>query len=81
MVLAVSQIFWTYPDAAKQEVGLDGQPAPMPDPYVSGLELTDGWYRILANVDPVLGYAAQRGKISIGTKIEMTGSRVRPFTV
>lgn len=45
------------------------------------IELTDGWYRIRAECDMVLGEALGRGKLRVGVKIGTTGVRVRfqPF--
>jgi breast cancer 2 susceptibility protein len=42
----------------------------------SSLELTDGWYRIRANVDPPLQRAIDSGKLTIGYKMAIAGARV-----
>lgn len=38
------------------------------------LELSDGWYRIQAQVDPVLAGACQRGRLRIGHKLSIMGA-------
>jgi breast cancer 2 susceptibility protein len=45
---------------------------------VSGsyLELTDGWYRIRANVDPPLQRAIDAGRLRTGYKMAIAGARV-----
>jgi breast cancer 2 susceptibility protein len=40
------------------------------------LELTDGWYRIRANVDPPLQRAIDAGRLGVGYKIAISGARV-----
>jgi hypothetical protein len=68
MVLCISGVTWS-------EAGLtdDGMPiAPHPE-----LEVTDGWYRLRAQVDAPLARAIQRGVIRIGRKISVAGARVR----
>lgn len=40
-------------------------------------ELTDGWYKIRAEVDETLARAARRRKIRLGTKIVISGASVR----
>jgi breast cancer 2 susceptibility protein len=40
------------------------------------LELTDGWYRIKANIDDILSNAAQQGRLFIGQKISIFGCQV-----
>ncbi|KAE8226243.1 hypothetical protein CF319_g1153 [Tilletia indica] len=40
------------------------------------LELTDGWYRIRASVDAVLGRAIGRGRIKAGVKIAVRGAKL-----
>ena len=41
------------------------------------LELTDGWYRINAEVDDCLVRAIDKGKIMVGRKLSVFGARVR----
>jgi breast cancer 2 susceptibility protein len=41
------------------------------------IELTDGWYRVSAEVDDVLAQAIQRGKLRVGIKLGIYGARVR----
>lgn len=41
------------------------------------MEVTDGWYRLNAEIDDPIERAIRNGKIRIGTKIAMTGCRVR----
>lgn len=52
--------------------------APAPAPAV--IELTDGWYRIAAEVDEVLALAIRRGKLRVGAKIGISGARVCPLS-
>jgi breast cancer 2 susceptibility protein len=40
------------------------------------LELTDGWYRIMAEVDESLGRAITKGKITVGRKLAISGAKV-----
>ncbi|SPO26377.1 related to Brh2 - Rad51-associated protein Brh2 [Ustilago trichophora] len=40
------------------------------------LELSDGWYRIQAQIDPVLTRACQRGRLRIGQKLAIMGARL-----
>ena len=68
MVLCISGIIWS--EAGRTD---DGMPiAPHPE-----LEVTDGWYRLRAQVDPPLARAIRRGVIRIGRKIGVAGARVR----
>jgi len=68
MVLCVSDITWS-----RSGIGDDGLPL-VPHPT---LELTDGWYRLRAQVDEVLARAARRGVIRVGRKIAVSGASVR----
>ncbi|KAJ6575429.1 hypothetical protein B0H19DRAFT_1128649 [Mycena capillaripes] len=67
MVLCVSNITWS-------EAGVtdDGMPIP-PHPE---LEVTDGWYRLRAQVDAPLARAVRRGLICVGRKIGVVGARL-----
>ncbi|PWN21103.1 nucleic acid-binding protein, partial [Microstroma glucosiphilum] len=44
--------------------------------YDYELELTDGWYRIRARMDPTLSRAFKRGKIAQGMKLAIQGARL-----
>jgi len=68
MVLCVSDVIWS-----RSRIGDDGLPL-VPHPT---LELTDGWYRLRAQVDEVLARAARRGVIRVGRKIAVSGASVR----
>jgi hypothetical protein len=68
MILCVSDIVWS-----GSGIGDDGLPL-VPHPT---LELTDGWYRLRAQVDEVLARAARRGVIRVGHKISVSGASVR----
>lgn len=68
MILCVSDIVWS-----GSGIGDDGLPL-VPHPT---LELTDGWYRLRAQVDEVLARAARRGVIRVGRKISVSGASVR----
>ena len=65
MVLCVTQIRWG------NASGLSDDPL-----VIIGLELTDGWYRIRANVDATLHSACERGKIVVGSKLAISGAKV-----
>jgi breast cancer 2 susceptibility protein len=52
----------------------DGKPMAV-KPY---LELTDGWYRINAEIDDCLVRAVKKGKINVGRKMAICGARVSP---
>lgn len=67
IVLCISGITWS-------EAGLtdDGMPiTPYPE-----LEVTDGWYRLRAQVDAPLARAIRRGVIRIGRKIGVAGAKL-----
>lgn len=42
---------------------------------IKQVELTDGWYRLHANLDAPLQRAAQRGKIVVGSKLHIVAAR------
>jgi breast cancer 2 susceptibility protein len=44
-----------------------------------GLELTDGWYRILAKADAPISRAVTRGRLRVGYKVALMGARVNGF--
>lgn len=69
LVLCVSAIIRPPPEVKEEE---DKEPVPS-RPF---LELTDGWYRISAQVDDCLTRAIDRGKISVGRKLAVTGAKV-----
>lgn len=71
MVLCVSQIRW---EEATHES--DNGQADASALVIAGLELTDGWYRIRANVDRTLKSACERGKIVVGCKLAIAGAKV-----
>ncbi|KAJ7492322.1 hypothetical protein FB451DRAFT_1217887 [Mycena latifolia] len=67
MVLCVSNITWSEPGVTD-----DGLPiAPHPE-----LEVTDGWYRLRAQVDAPLARAVRRGIVRVGRKIGVVGARL-----
>lgn len=72
MILTVSQVRWE--DPTYSENLKPGEEALW---VIVGLELTDGWYRIRANIDATLKSAIERGKLSVGTKLAISGARVR----
>lgn len=67
MVLCVSNIFWS--PASATDDGLRIEPYPE-------LEVTDGWYRLRAQVDRAMVTAVRRGVIRVGRKIGVAGARV-----
>lgn len=71
MVLCVSALHISNP--IKDDKGQVITPRPV-------LELTDGWYRIMAEVDDCLARAVSKGRIKVGRKLAISGSRVSHFT-
>jgi len=67
MVLCVSDILWS--PAGITEDGLPIEPHPE-------LEVTDGWYRLRAQVDLPMARAVRKGTIRIGRKIGVAGAKV-----
>ncbi|KJA28356.1 hypothetical protein HYPSUDRAFT_696943 [Hypholoma sublateritium FD-334 SS-4] len=67
MVLCVSNIIWTSGGVTEDGVQIESYPE---------LELTDGWYRLRAQVDVPLARAVKRGIIRIGRKIGFAGARL-----
>jgi len=46
------------------------------NPSATGLELTDGWYCIKAQIDPFLKNLADTGKICVGLKLIISGAEL-----
>ncbi|KAF9479433.1 hypothetical protein BDN70DRAFT_906293 [Pholiota conissans] len=67
MVLCVTNIFWS----ARREDEDENPIEPHPE-----LELTDGWYRLRAQIDLPMARAVRRGVIKIGRKIGFAGARL-----
>ncbi len=67
MVLCVSNIMWSPAAVDKNGVPFDPHPE---------LEVTDGWYRLRAQVDLPLARAVRRGFIKVGTKLAVSGTKV-----
>jgi len=67
MVLCISHIIWPT-DTAENGRSANLHPE---------LEVTDGWYRIRAQIDAPLARATRKGLIKIGRKIAVAGSKVR----
>ena len=67
MVLCVSNIFWSPPTATDDRLRIETYPE---------LEVTDGWYRLRAQVDLGMVKAVRRGIIRVGRKIGVAGARV-----
>ncbi|CAD6938114.1 unnamed protein product [Tilletia caries] len=83
MILCVRAVlpgapYWTQQDSADDGGGKStaggGEVGAASAAYT--LELTDGWYRIRASVDPVLGRAIERKRIKAGVKIAIRGARL-----
>lgn len=70
MILCISGITWLDGGVTEDGFPLDTKPE---------LELTDGWYRLRAEVDAPLARAIRRGLICVGRKIAMAGARVCAF--
>lgn len=69
MVLCISNIFWSPAGITDDGLPIESHPE---------LEVTDGWYRLRAEVDIPLARAVRRGAIIVGRKIGVAGARVRP---
>lgn len=67
MVLCVSKVIWT-----KGQQNSDGSVEGVPE-----LEITDGWYRLRAEVDAPLARAIRKGAIKAGRKIGVVDAKVR----
>ncbi|KAL1737489.1 hypothetical protein EV714DRAFT_241592 [Schizophyllum commune] len=67
MVLAVTKI--TFSERGVDDEGILLEPHPE-------LEVTDGWYRLRAQVDEPMARAVRRGLIRVGRKIAMAGARL-----
>ena len=67
MVFCVSNIFWS-----PANVTDDGRHI---EPYPE-LEVTDGWYRLRAQVDLAMARAVRRGVIRVGRKIGVAAAKV-----
>ena len=69
MVLCVSDIFWS-PGMTDDGMPIDAHPE---------LEVTDGWYRLKAQIDLPMARAVRKGIIRIGRKFSIAGARVSDF--
>ena len=69
MVLCISDIIWPVASGSEEDTA--------PQTYPS-LEVTDGWYRIRAQIDAPLARGVRKGKIKIGRKIAVAGAKVSP---
>ncbi|KAH9486281.1 Breast cancer type 2 susceptibility protein-like protein [Psilocybe cubensis] len=67
LVLCVSNIFWSPPGMT--EDGLPIEPHPE-------LEVTDGWYRLRAQVDAPMARAVRKGVLCVGRKIGVAGAKL-----
>lgn len=67
MVLCISNITWS--DGGVDDDGNLIKPHPE-------LEVTDGWYRLRAQVDECLARAARKGALKVGRKIAVAGAKV-----
>lgn len=81
MVLCISRICSPYEYDAEAGVSVDpgpftttadGELVP-PKPVV---EVTDGWYRVRAEVDDAIVRAIRRGALRVGMKIGVVGAKV-----
>jgi breast cancer 2 susceptibility protein len=69
MVLCVSNIFWS-PGVTEDGVPIESHPE---------LEVSDGWYRLKAQIDLPIARAIRKGLIKVGRKIAIAGARVWKF--
>lgn len=67
MVLCVSNITWIPGRIDEHEIPL---------PSIPELEVTDGWYKLHAEIDEPIIRAVRDGKIAVGRKIAVSGARV-----
>lgn len=67
MVLCVSNIFWSEPGVTDDGIPIEPHPE---------LEVTDGWYRLRAQVDESLARAARSGVLRVGRKVGVAGAKV-----
>ncbi|KAJ4485082.1 hypothetical protein C8J55DRAFT_36045 [Lentinula edodes] len=67
MVLCVSNIIW--PEASSSLEGQQRNPQPL-------VEVTDGWYLLRAQIDLSMTNALKKGKLRVGRKIAVVGSRL-----
>lgn len=67
MVLMVSKIL-------EEEIEVQSPSGEIVSRICTILELSDGWYRILAQIDSVLTNACQRGRLRIGQKLAIMGA-------
>jgi breast cancer 2 susceptibility protein len=67
MILCVAAVHLPEPSPPAEDGG------PPPRPY---LELTDGWYKVLTEVDDCLARAVTKGKIRVGRKLAVSGAKL-----
>ncbi|KIK70645.1 hypothetical protein GYMLUDRAFT_150232, partial [Collybiopsis luxurians FD-317 M1] len=67
MVLCISNVIW--PEGSGTPDGRQANPLPQ-------LEVTDGWYRLKAQIDLTMARAVKRGKLRVGRKIAVVGARL-----
>ncbi|CAA7264792.1 unnamed protein product [Cyclocybe aegerita] len=67
MVLCISNIIWG--PGGRTEDGLPIEPHPE-------FELTDGWYRLRAQVDAPMARAARKGVLRVGRKLGIAGAKL-----
>ena len=72
MVLCVSNLTWSEGGATEDGSPMSSHPE---------LELTDGWYRLRAQVDQPLARAIRKGVIRVGRKIAIAAARVSYITL
>jgi hypothetical protein len=80
MCLVVTQIFYEERGLAP-EIGSEAEQQGImsKEMWPSQLELSDGWYKIKANLDPVLEQAVMMRNLVSGTKILIQGAKVCLF--
>lgn len=78
MTLCVSDIIWPTEAEGSQTESDSGHPSARDISSLPEIELTDGWYRLRAEIDFTLTRAIERGVLRIGRKISLATARVRP---
>ncbi|KAL4253568.1 Breast cancer type 2 susceptibility protein [Abortiporus biennis] len=74
MILCVSNII--YPSTTNSNGSSSSTTTTTTTTSIPQLEVTDGWYRLRAEIDPPLARAIQKGSIRIGRKLAVVGAKL-----